>query len=137
MESLKVLDYMNRRPVKLTVNMPVATAVELLLISKQSGGAVVNKQNEVVGFLSEQDCLSRMITSSYYREQVCTVEDIMSKPVLSVKSYESVLELAQKLINDKPRVYPVIDDDGTLIGSISRADVLYAIDVQLHDGYKK
>ncbi|MGB3724757.1 MAG: CBS domain-containing protein [Glaciecola sp.] len=137
MESLKVQDYMNRRPVKLSLDMPVAEAVERLLLSKQTGGPVLNSQNEVVGFLSEQDCLGQMITSSYYREQVCRVEDIMKTPVLSVRGNDSIIELAQTMIKEKPKVYPVVDDTGSLIGSINRTEVLNAIDVQLHSGYEK
>lgn len=135
MESLKVKDYMNRRPVKLLLDMPVAEAVEQLLLSKQTGGPVINKQLELVGFLSEQDCLGQMITSSYYREQVCRVEDIMKTPVLSVRGNDSIIELAQTMIREKPKVYPVIDDSGMLIGTINRTEVLNAIDVQLHSGY--
>lgn len=137
MESLKVVDYMNRRPVKLLVNMPVAEAVERLLVSKQTGGPVVDANNQVIGFLSEQDCISQMITSSYYREQVCRVEDIMKTPPLTVKPYDSILELGQKMLSEKPKVYPVVADDMTLIGTISRSEVLYALDVQLHDGYRE
>lgn len=136
MESLKVRDYMNRRPVKLQLDMPVAEAVERLLVSKQTGGPVINSQLELVGFLSEQDCLGQMITSSYYREQVCRVEDIMKTPVLSVSGNDSILELAQTMIREKPKVYPVVDDTGTLIGTINRTEVLNAIDVQLHSGYE-
>ena len=136
MESLKVQDYMNRRAVKLLPSMPVAEAVERLLLSKQTGGPVVNSQNELIGFLSEQDCLSQMITSSYYREQVARVEDIMKTPVLSVKGNDSIIELAQMMIKEKPKVYPVLDESGVLIGSISRSEVLNAIDVQLHSGYE-
>ncbi|MFW8591365.1 CBS domain-containing protein [Glaciecola sp. 2405UD65-10] len=136
MESLKVQDYMNRRAVKLLPSMPVAEAVERLLLSKQTGGPVVNSQNELIGFLSEQDCLSQMITSSYYREQVARVEDIMKTPVLSVQGNDSIIELAQMMIKEKPKVYPVLDESGVLIGSISRSEVLNAIDVQLHSGYE-
>nr|WP_136251097.1 CBS domain-containing protein [Ningiella ruwaisensis] len=137
MESLKVGDYMNRRPVKLHMELPVAEAVERLLIAKQTGGAVVDDRNKVVGFLSEQDCLSQMITSSFYREQVARVKDIMRTEVLSVKTYDSVLELAQTMLKTKPKVYPVVDDSGYLLGSINRSEVLNAIDVQLRDGYKQ
>ena len=137
MESLKVSDYMNHRPVKLSIDMPVAEAVERLLTSKQSGGPVVDASNTVVGFLSEQDCLSQMIESSYYREQVCRVKDVMHTEVLSVKSYNSVLELAQMMLKAKPKIYPVVDDDGFLMGTINRSDVLKAIDIQLRDGYKQ
>lgn len=137
MESLKVVDYMNRRPVKLSPEMPVAEAVESLLLSKQTGGPVVSKRGELVGFLSEQDCLSRMITSSYYREQVCHVEEIMRTEVLTVKEYDSILALAERMLKEKPKVYPVVDDNGIVVGSINRSEVLNAIDVQLRDGYKK
>ncbi|BDX06354.1 CBS domain-containing protein [Planctobacterium marinum] len=136
MESLQVCDYMSQRPVTFTTEMPVAEAVEKLLHSHQTGGPVVNERKQLVGFLSEQDCLRQMIESSYYREQVARVKDIMVKEVLSVKPYTSVLEVAQKMIAEKPKVYPVVDDDGVLKGSISRAQVLNAIDIQLQDGYK-
>ena len=97
MESLLVSDYMNHRPVKLRVDMPIAEAVEQLLGSKQFGGPVTDASNKVVGFLSEQDCLSKMITSSYYREQVCRVQDVMHDDVLTVKPYSTVLELGYAL----------------------------------------
>ncbi len=137
MESLKTSDYMNHRPVKFCAEMPVAEAVELLLSVKQTGGPVVDEQGTVIGFLSEADCLTQMIESTYYREQVARVKDIMRAEVLSVKPYMSVLELAQKMLGEKPKVYPVVDDDGVLLGTISRSDVLRAIDIQLRDAYKK
>lgn len=137
MESLQVSDYMNRRPVTFSTEMPVAEAVERLLTGNQTGGAVLNSNNKLVGFLSEQDCIACMITSSYYREQVARVKDIMRTEVLTVKGYDSIFELAQRMLRDKPKVYPVVDDDGYFQGAISRPDVLYAIDVQLRDGYRR
>ena len=137
MESLQVSDYMNTHPVKLNVDMPVAQAVEVLLASGQSGGPVLDSKRRVVGFLSEQDCIAQMIASSYYREQICRVGEIMKTPVISIKPYMSVIELAQLLLKEKPRVYPIVDDDGVLLGSINRTAVLRAIDVQLNDGYQR
>ena len=84
MESWQVCDYMNQHPVRLLADMPVAEAVECLLNSGQSGGAVINERGRLVGFLSEQDCIAQMIESCYYREQVCRVKDIMQAPALSV-----------------------------------------------------
>ncbi|KXJ59876.1 MAG: hypothetical protein AXW14_00950 [Alteromonas sp. Nap_26] len=137
MESLQVSDYMNTHPVKLHIDMPVAEAVEALLVSQQSGGPVLDAKGKVVGFLSERDCIAQMIASSYYREQICRVGEIMKAPVVSVKPYTSVLELAELLLKEKPRVYPVVDDDGNLLGCINRTAVLRAIDVQLNDGYRQ
>ena len=136
MESLKVSDHMNLRPVTFTSDMPVAEAVERLLLAKQMGGPVIDAQNKVIGFLSEQDCLVQMIESSYYREQVAHVKDIMRTEVLSIKPYTSIIELAQQMTTAKPKIYPVVDDDGYLLGTINRSALLHALDLQLHDGYK-
>lgn len=127
---------MNQRPVTFTSNMTVAEAVERLLQTKQTGGPVIDTHNKVIGFLSEQDCLEHMIESSYYREQVAHVKDIMKIEVISIKPYTSVIDLAQKMMTEKPKVYPVVDDDGYLLGTINRSALLHAIDLQLHDGYR-
>lgn len=136
MESLKVSDYMNLRPVTFTTDMTVAEAVEHLLQTKQTGGPVIDSNKKVIGFLSEQDCIVQMIESSYYRERVAHVKDVMKNQVISIKSYTSIIELAQKMITEKPKVYPIVDDDGYLLGTINRSALLKAIDLQLHDGYK-
>jgi CBS domain-containing protein len=135
-ESLKVSDHMNQRPVTFTSNMTVAEAVERLLQTKQTGGPVIDTHNKVIGFLSEQDCLVQMIESSYYREQVAHVKDIMKTEVLAIKPYTSVIDLAQRMLTEKPKVYPVVDDDGYLLGTINRSALLHAIDLQLRDGYR-
>ena len=130
MESLQVSDYMNHHPVKLTEEMTVAAAVETLLASKQTGGAVQDSKGQ-------QDCLKQMIESTYYREQVCRVKDIMQTTISAVKPWDSVLEVAQRLIAERPRVFPVIDEDGVLVGVINRAAILRAIDKQLESGYSR
>lgn len=137
MESLQVARYMSHHPVKLHFDMPVAEAVERLLDSHQTGGPVIDANGRIAGFLSEQDCIRNMMESSYYREQVCRVKDIMTTPVETVKPYTSILEIAQKMITLVPKVYPVVDDDGYLVGCITRTDVLKAIDMHLRSGYKQ
>jgi len=137
MESLSVGDYMNKHPVTFTVDMPVVEAVEKLLSVQQTGGPVLDGQKKVIGFLSEQDCLAQMVASSYYNEQISLVKDIMRTEVLSIKPYTSVLELAQQMLKEKPKFYPVVDDDGKLLGSINRTAVLNAIDIQFRDGYTR
>ena len=137
MESLNVSDHMNQRPVTFNADMTVAEAVERLLQSRQTGGPVVDSHNKIIGFLSEQDCLVRMIESSYYREQVAHVKDVMRTEVISVKPYLSVIELAQRMLTERPKVYPIVDDDGYLLGTINRSALLNAIDLHLRDGYRK
>ncbi|MFT7399159.1 MAG: CBS-domain-containing membrane protein, partial [Rheinheimera aquimaris] len=98
---------------------------------------VIDKHKKIVGFISEQDCLQRMLTSTYHDQQAARVADVMNPAVLTVKEYDGVIDLAQIMLKAKPKLYPVVDDDGYLLGIITRSDVLAAIDKELHSHYGK
>lgn len=137
MESVQIKEYMNQYPVTFTPEMVIEEAALRFLKTKQIGGPVVDKNNRLVGFLSESDVLAKMIETIYYNEHFADVSNLMRKDVLTVKPYDSVVELGQQMLKNKPKVYPVVDDDENLVGTISRNDVLRAIDVHLRSGYKK
>ncbi|WNO60841.1 CBS domain-containing protein [Rheinheimera sp. MMS21-TC3] len=137
MNSLKVADYMHRYPVTFTADMPIEMAVDRLIQAKQLGGPVIDAERNIIGFISEQDCLSQMLMSTYHNQQSSKVMDAMHKEVLTVRPYEDIIDLAQLMLLAKPKLYPVVDDNECLIGIISRTDVLAAIDKELHSHYGK
>lgn len=137
MESIKISSFMNKHPVTFTVNMHIAEAVELFLSAKQIGGPVIDKNHYVIGFLSEQDCLIKMLEATYLNENHYVVGDIMHSNPLTVRPEGSVLDLAQQMTHAKPKIYPIIDESNKLIGVINRTDVLKAIDNQLKAMYKQ
>jgi len=126
MESLKIQKYMNHYPVTFTENMSVEEASLRFLKTKQIGGPVIDANHKLLGFISEGDVLAKMLDTVYFNENVDFIKDIMRKEVLSVKPYDSIIELAQTMLKDRPKVYPVIDDDDNLLGTISRHEVLQA-----------
>jgi len=136
MVSLKIEEYMNHYPVTFTADMAVEEASLRFLKTKQIGGPVIDANGKLIGFLSESDVLAKMIETIYYNEHIADVADLMRKEVLSMKPYDSVIELGQLMLKDKPKVYPVIDDDGNLLGTICRNDVLHAIDQHLRANLK-
>jgi len=137
MESIKIADYMSRRPVIFTANMPIAQAVELFLHAGQIGGPVIDENKHVIGFISEQDCLIKMLEATYLNENHYTVSDAMRSEPLTARPEGSVFDLAQLMTSAKPKIFPVIDDNDQLIGVITRSDVLRAIDDQLRAMYKQ
>ncbi|GEA59024.1 CBS domain-containing protein [Vibrio comitans] len=126
MQSLKVKDYMNHQAVTFTPGMSLSAALEKVLHSTHVGGPVINEKEEVVGFLSEQDLLDKLIKVSYHCQDTHIVSDCMYKEVLSVTPETSIIDLASMMQVGKPKVYPVIDA-GKLVGIISRSDVLKAV----------
>ncbi|WP_206485707.1 CBS domain-containing protein [Thalassotalea sp. G2M2-11] len=136
MESVQVKEYMNHYPVTFTPEMVVEEASLRFLKTKQIGGPVIDDNHRLIGFLSESDVMSAMLKSIYFNEQTKDVNDLMRKEVLSVKPYDSVVELGQNMLKNKPKVYPVVDDDGNLLGTICRNDVLHALDKHLRSSFQ-
>ena len=136
MESLKVEKYMNHHPVTFTADMGVEEASLRFLKTQQIGGPVVDDKGKLIGFLSESDVLSKMLEAIYYNEHIIKVADLMRADVLSMKPQDSIIELGRLMVQSKPKVYPVIDDDNNLLGSICRTDVLRGIDTILRENLK-
>ncbi|CUS48915.1 CBS domain-containing protein [Idiomarinaceae bacterium HL-53] len=138
MRSLKVSEYMNRHPITFTPSMAIEDAVSRLLGAQQSGGPVINERRELIGFLSEQDCIMMMLEGTYHQEQSATVADCMSKHApVTVSDEMAIVDLAQQLGSGKPKLYPVVDEMNCLVGVINRTDILRAIDLHLQDAYAK
>lgn len=137
MDFLKVADHMDRHPVTFDLAMTLEAAVDRLVKSGKIGGPVVNAQQQVIGFLSEQDCLAKMLIDSYHDQMSANVSDVMRSEVITVSAETSIIELAQLMLKPKPKLYPVVDENQRLVGVISRSDVLKAIDLELHSHYRK
>lgn len=135
MESLKVKDYMTLQAVTFTPEMSLSAALDKVMNSRYLGGPVINEQREVIGFLSGQDLLDKLVKVSYYCQDTHIVSDCMHKDVLSVTSDTSIIELADMMKVGRPKVYPVIDA-GKLVGIITRRDVLRAVAKNLDDCFK-
>ncbi|OXX25474.1 CBS domain-containing protein [Vibrio sp. V08_P9A1T1] len=136
MQSLIVKDYMTLQAITFKPDMPMTAALEKVMRSEHLGGPVINDQEQVIGFLSEQDLLDKLVKVSYFCEDTHLVRDCMHPEVLSVSSDTSIIELADMMKVGKPKVYPVIDQ-GKLVGIITRRDVLRALGKNLTHCFKK
>ncbi|EPF2927549.1 CBS domain-containing protein [Vibrio navarrensis] len=135
MKSLKVKDYMTLQAVTFTVDMSLSAALNKVMKSLVMGGPVINEKEEVIGFLSEQDLLDKLVKASYYCQDAHTVGECMHVDVLSVSPEMSIIELAGMMKVGKPKMYPVVDKN-RLVGVITRRDVLKAIGNSLTDCFK-
>ncbi|CAM4078938.1 MULTISPECIES: CBS domain-containing protein [Vibrio] len=135
MQPLKVKDYMDHQSVTFTPDMSLSVALKKVLNSAHLGGPVIDSNEQVVGFLSEQDLLDKLIKVSYHCQDTHIVSDCMYKEVLSVSPDTSIIALADMMKVGKPKVYPVIDN-GKLVGIISRSDVLRAVGASIDACFK-
>ncbi|PTP26875.1 CBS domain-containing protein [Vibrio splendidus] len=135
MHSIKVKDYMTPQVVTFTPDMPLSLALDRVMSSHHMGGPVIDDNEQVIGFLSEQDLLEKLVKVSYFCQDTHTVGDCMYQEVLSVSPDLSIIELADMMQVGKPKAYPVLDNK-KLVGIITRTDVLRAIGKNLEECFK-
>lgn len=131
LHSVTVKDYMAASLVTFTPEMDVMEAIALLLEKGISGAPVVDKLGDIVGILSEKDCLRVALQAGYNQERAGRVSEFMSPKVVTVDADTSIMDVAKMFLESPFKRYPVVDDGNRLVGQISRSDVLKAIDAMV------
>lgn len=127
LNSVAVKDYMTASLVTFKPATDVLQAIHLLMENGISGAPVVDNLGNLVGMLSEKDCLKVALEASYNDGYGGTVSDYMTPEVVTVDADASVLDVAQMFIKAPYKRYPVVEDN-RLVGQISRRDVLRAFE---------
>lgn len=132
-----VSDYMTTKLITFKPNQPVSEVVESLIQNRISGGPVVNDNNELVGMISEGDCIKHISESRYYNMPLSnnTVDKHMIKKVDTIDGNMNIFEAAEKFLKAKHRRFPIIEN-GKLVGQISQKDILIASLEQKAENWK-
>ncbi|MDY2586380.1 CBS domain-containing protein [Winogradskyella aquimaris] len=125
--ALKVRDYMTTNLITFKPDQTVQEVVESLIKYKISGGPVVNDRQELVGIISEGDCLKQLSESRYYNMPLehDNVEKRMARDVETIDGNMDVFDAANKFLNSRRRRFPIVEN-GKLVGQISQKDILKA-----------
>ncbi|MFQ3788424.1 CBS domain-containing protein [Halomonas sp. A29] len=121
-----VREIMSRDCYRVTGNMSITTLAKGLALHRLPGVPVVDDHDQLIGFISEQDVLGKLLQSAYLNDEAPLVKELMRNEVLSVSPTKSITDLAQEMLGQKPKVYPVTEQ-GRLCGIVTRRDVLTAI----------
>ena len=130
--SAKVRNFMSGALVTFTPDTDVMDAIAILVRNRISGAPVIDDHGNLVGMLSEFDCMKVVLASAYHGEPGGPVSDLMAPGVKTVDADMSIVDLAEQFMASKLRRYPVLSDN-RLVGQISRGDVLRAL-VELATG---
>lgn len=124
---LKVSDYMTTDLITFTHNQSIESVMNKLIKHKISGGPVVNENQELIGIISEGDCIKQISESRYYNlpMQDQTIEKHMVSNVETIDGNMNIFDAAKKFLDAKRRRFPIVEN-GKLVGQISQKDVLKA-----------
>lgn len=122
----RIKTYMSRQLVTLTPDMEINRAMHLLIDNHISGAPVLDAAGNLIGMLSQKDCLKAALHASYYREWGDTVADYMSRDLQTLDAELDLVEAAEAFLASCFRRFPVMSE-GRLVGQISRSDLLKAL----------
>ncbi|MEQ6119277.1 CBS domain-containing protein [Reichenbachiella sp. MALMAid0571] len=124
-----ISNYMARESDLITFSpdQEIADAIKIMLDKRISGGPVLNERRELVGMLSEKDCLKILFQSSYHNipSGKGLVSDYMSENVKTLDIDTSVVDAANEFLSTYVRRFPVLHN-GILKGQVSRRDIMKA-----------
>lgn len=126
-EHITVKDYMTTNLITFKPNQSIEEVIDTLIKHKISGGPVVNDNNELIGIISEGDCIKQISESRYYNMPLesSAIENHMIKDVETIDGNMNVFDAANKFLESKRRRFPIVEN-GKLVGQISQKDILKA-----------
>ena len=123
-----VEDYMTKRS-KLIIFKPsdrIYLVIRRLVEKSISGAPVVNDDGELIGIISEKDCLKVLLEMVMHEMPGGLVERYMSNQVTTLEPHQSIIDAVEMFQKSNFRRFPVVQGS-KLVGLISRRDVLKAI----------
>jgi CBS domain-containing protein len=127
LQSVNLRDYMLPNPVKVRPEDNIMDAMKVIIEHKISGVCVVDADANLVGILSEMDCLRAVLAAIYNNNSIGVVRDHMSCDNLVVAHPdEDIVNVAQDMLQKNKRRRPVVEN-GKLIGQITCRQLLSAV----------
>lgn len=137
---------MNKQPYFVHSSDSIRKVAQILATNKTSGVPVVDDHMKVIGFISDGDIMKyigrsegavldatlmlyRATDDENFMQRVAELLDlnvmrIATKGAISVESGSELDEACRLLAEKRIKKAPVVNEDGTLVGSLSRSDVI-------------
>ena len=125
-KSALVKNYMTGKLVTFHPDMDVLDAIHVLIDQGIAGAPVVDDHGDLIGMLSEIDCMKIALQAGYHGQWGGPVSEYMTGSVETVDADMNIIDLAQRFLDTSYRRFPVMKDH-RLVGQISRRDGLRAL----------
>lgn len=141
-------DIMTKEVLTLSPNDSLETAAKLLVEHGVSGAPVIDAFSNVIGMLTEGDLVRQQkpitkpvflmfldsafplnfksINKDLEAITAMKVSQLMTKDVISLHEYDEVSEAAEFMIEKNINRVPIINDEGQLLGIVTRHDIVRA-----------
>jgi acetoin utilization protein AcuB len=103
----------------------IFVAMNLMVKDGLTGLAVVDVNEKLVGFLSEKEVLSMLISGAEADRQ--TVSDYMVTDIKRFRLEDSAVDVCDFFMNNPIHIVPIVDEENTYVGLVRRRDIIFLI----------
>ena len=136
--SSTIKDVMSTHVIAVRQNASYQDMAAMLHEQRVSAFPVIDDDNKVIGVVSESDLLTKealegavpgvsqsmMSQREHARAGAVTAAELMTTPAVTIGPDDPVTQAARLMYSRRVKRLPVTAEDGTLIGIVSRADLL-------------
>jgi CBS-domain-containing membrane protein len=144
---MQATDVMVRNVITVGPDTSIEKIAETLLTNRISAVPVVDESNVPIGIVSEGDLIHRVesgterhrswwleiligkeiLAREFVKSHARKAADVMTRPVISIRADTLLGDIAALLDKHQIKRVPVVDGRGTLIGIVSRANLVQAL----------
>ena len=123
-----IRDCMHRNPLTIGRDAPLVNAIDLLVEFKLTGLTVIDAEGSPCGKITELDCIRAVLNAVYNdgNPEHVLVSQAMTEEMHACSPEESIVEVAQRMIDSRQRRSAVIQGD-RLVGQVSSSNILWAL----------
>ncbi len=124
--SLTIINRLIKKSLPLRQDMDIHEAGEFFIKHNITGLPVVNDRDQLVGFLSQKDCLKYSLDAKYYNHASTIVEHYMSENVVTIPNDSSLTFIVELFLHYPYHAFPVVEGR-EVIGIIERTTVFEVV----------
>jgi signal-transduction protein with cAMP-binding, CBS, and nucleotidyltransferase domain len=111
--------------------------VASLMINKKVGSVIViDKNTEPLGIITERDIVKHIYLKNIAASRI-KVEEIMSAPLITIMSYDSIDTASRVMTKNKIKRLAVLEEDNRIVGLLSVTDIIRHLAKVLVDDYNR
>lgn len=134
-----VSELMSKKNVVSIQSNSEVTALEItkLMVKNKVGSVIIiDSANLPLGIITERDIIKKVCVTNTLPTEL-KIDKLMSSPVITIMSYDSIDTAAQKMTKYKIKRLPVLEQDKQIVSILSLTDITKYLSKILVDDYKR
>lgn len=124
-----VKDVMTKECVSVNIDSSIKVTYTILKENKVSQIPIISNQNKIVGLINKKIILNLLIEDIYNYENILNkrLEELYLDEVITTDPISDIRRVAKVMIDFKLDAIPVVNNKDTLVGIVSKTDIIKAV----------